>query len=183
MSKDLYELKQDLGEHNIFFCFIGPISQTLLTDIVAILEHKMTADHASRSTILRVFSVVVEKAQNILHYANDLSKDSGLNTPPGMPFGIIAVGYDNGQYFVMSGNSIDNAKVDHLQKKLTKLQQMSKSELKEYYREQRREHPGKGSKGAGLGFIEVARRASKPIEFKFQNIDEYVSFFSLKTFI
>lgn len=185
MPKDLYELKEELGEQNIFFCFIGPISQILLSDIIAILEQKMTTEKVSRATVLRVFSVVVEKAQNILHYANEMPIHSGENHhPQGLPpQGIIAVGDDNGHYFVMSGNMVENSKVEKLRKKLTKLQQMNKDELKQYYREQRRLPPEKGSRGAGLGFIEVAKKASKPIEFEFKKIDENVSFFSLKTFI
>ncbi len=182
MSKDLYELKENLGQQHIFFCFIGPISQSLLTDIIAILEQKMTTEQASRATILRVFSVIVEKAQNIVHYAGEITPEYAPEAPL-PPQGIIAVGYDEGHYFVMSGNMIEKSKVENLQKKLTKLQQMTKEEVKQYYREQRRKSPEESSKGAGLGFIEVARKASKPIEFEFKPLDERVSFFSLKTFI
>ncbi len=60
---------------------------------------------------------------------------------------------------------------------------MSKDELKEYYKAQRRKSPEEGSKGAGLGFIDMAKKASEPIEFDFKPIDEKVSFFSLKTVI
>ena len=40
------------------------------------------------------------------------------------------------------------------------------------YKEQLRAEPEEGSKGAGLGFMEIARRASKPIEFDFTDVDE-----------
>ena len=84
---------------------------------------------------------------------------------------------------MLSGNIIESDKVERLRKKLTKLQKMNKKELKKYYLEQRRKEPDEGSKGAGLGFIEMARRASYPIEFEFKQIDEKRSFFSLKTVI
>ena len=43
---------------------------------------------------------------------------------------------------------------------------MDKDELKKYYKKQRREEAKEeNSKGAGLGFIEMARRASSPIEY------------------
>lgn len=185
MIKHLYELKSDLDGRNIFFCFIGPMSQHLLTDIVSVLTKKMSMEQASRSTVLRVFSVVVEKAQNIIRYSAEVTKhdNSGLNDEKELPHGIITVGYEDNHYFVWSGNIIDNSRVDHLRKKLTKLQGMNKEELKQYYQEQRRQGPEEGSKGAGLGFIEMARKASKPIEFDFKQIDEKRSFFSLKTII
>ena len=66
---------------------------------------------------------------------------------------------------------------------LSKLQSMSKDELKRYYKEQRRKESCSDSKGAGLGFIELARKSVKPIEFDVKKIDEKFSFFSLKTVI
>jgi hypothetical protein len=78
---------------------------------------------------------------------------------------------------------IENDKVERLREKLMKLQKMNKKDLKRYYREQRRKEPHEDSKGAGLGFIEMAKKASRPIEFEFKQIDENMSFFSLKTVI
>ena len=182
----LYDLKNDLEHAHIFFCYVGPISQNLLADIMGILEQKMSLEQASRTTILRVFSVIVEKVQNILHYsdenlsAQELEQD---HVEPALRQGIIAVGYDQEHYFVLSGNVIANRKVPILQKKLTKLRNMNKAELKQYYQEQRRKIPENESKGAGLGFVEMAKKASQPIEFDFKPINEYTSFFSLKTII
>ena len=59
---------------------------------------------------------------------------------------------------------------------------MSKEELKLYYKKQRKiESAVEGS--AGLGFIELARKSTKPIDFEFQSIDKNFTFFSLKTYI
>jgi len=60
---------------------------------------------------------------------------------------------------------------------------MDRSELKQYYKEKRRNETPESSKGAGLGFIELARKSVKPIEFDVQKIDDEFSFFSLKTTI
>lgn len=182
----LYNLKNELEHAHVFFCYVGPISQNLLADIMGILEQKMSLEQASRATILRVFSVIVEKVQNILHYSDEnLSAQKSEQEPaePTLRQGIIAVGHDQEHYFVLSGNVIANEKVPLLQKKLTSLRNMNKAELKQYYQEQRRKEPEEGSKGAGLGFVEMAKKASQPIEFDFKPIDEHTSFFSLKTII
>ena len=50
-------------------------------------------------------------------------------------------------------------------------------------KEQLRAEPEEGSKGAGLGFMEIARRASKPLEFDFTEIDANHAFFALKATI
>ncbi len=182
----LYDLKNELEHSHIFFCYVGPISQNLLADIMGILEQKMSLEQASRTTILRVFSVIVEKVQNILHYSDDSISDQKIeqgHAEPVLRQGIIAIGHDQGHYFVLSGNVIANRKVPILQKKLTKLRHMNKMELKHYYQEQRRNCREVVCIGAGLWFVVMAKKASQPIEFDFKPINEHTSFFSLKTII
>lgn len=168
---DLYSLKQDFNKRGIFLSFSGPVSQSLVVEIGATLKKKMKLEEASKTTVLRVFSAVVENAQNILHYSAENN------------FGIIAVGGHKNCYFVLCGNTIANEKVEPLRKKLTKIQSMSKEELKQYYKEQRKKGPDEGSKGGGLGFIEMAKKASGPIEFDFKKINDRHSFFSVRIII
>jgi len=181
---NLYILKDKLDLNGIFFCFSGPISHELVTEIGSILEQKMGIEDTKKSTLLRVFSMVVEKAQNIIRYSDEMIlKDNLKGKAEVLRGGIIAIGYENSHYYVLSGNIIKNSRVQHLREKLVKLQQMDKEELKEYYKKQRKTGPDKYSKGAGLGFIDMAKKSSGPIEFNFRNIDDEFSFFSMKTII
>ena len=56
---------------------------------------------------------------------------------------------------------------------------MDRSELKAFYKQQLRAGRGR-QQGGGVGFIEIARRASRPIEFDFMEVDPDFSFFALK---
>jgi len=168
---DLYSLKQDFNKRGIFLSFSGPISQDLVVEIGATLKKKMKLEEAGKTTVLRVFSAFVENAQNILHYSAESN------------FGIIAVGSERDCYFILCGNSINNERVEPLREKLTKIKSMSKEELKQYYKEQRKKGPDEDSKGGGLGFIEMAKKASRPIEFDFRKINDLHSFFSVRIVI
>lgn len=181
MLGNLYQFNKELKEKNIFFCFCGPLSQDLLVEIGHTLRNKMKLE-TNASTIVKFFSLFVEQAQNIVHYSAEkvLSSQSGAEE---LSSGIIVIGYEGEHYYIVCGNQIENNAVDRLQEKLTLIKNMSKEELKSYYKEQRRKEADKESKGAGLGFIELARKATRPIEFEFQPIDEHFSFFSLKTTI
>lgn len=181
MLANLHELKMALDQQGIFFCFGGPMSQELMVGIGDTLRNKMKLDEANSSTIVKVFSMFVEQSQNIIHY-------SAERTPPDkakaeLSSGIIGVGYDNKHYYVSCGNMVNNEAVGSLCEQLTRLQGMNKDELKRYYKEQRRKGSGEDSKGAGLGFIELARKSVKPIEFTVQKLNDQFSFFSLKTAI
>lgn len=185
MLMNLYEFKEDLNKRGVFFCFSGPVSQDLLVEIGATLKQKMKLEEARNSTALRVFSMVVEQAQNIIHYsAEKCPQEQSLTEATGeLSIGIIAVGYEGERYFVLSGNRIYNKDVGRLREKLSGLQKMDRDALKKLYRLERKKGPGPGSKGAGLGFIDMAKKACKPIEFDFKKIDEKFSFFSSKIVI
>ncbi len=184
MLYELYDFKKDLNRKGIFFCFSGPVSQDLLVEIGATLKQKMILEETQNATAIRVFSMVVEMAQNIIHYsAEKCPKDGFSGKEDELSIGILAVGYEDGHYFVLCGNMIRNDCVERLREKLTKIQKMDKEELKKYYKEQRKKGPDDGSKGAGLGFIDMAKKASRPLEFDFRTIDENFSFFSTKTVI
>ena len=187
MRTDLYAVKKSLGEQGIFFCLSGPISQNLLVEIGDTLKQKMEMEETNKSTVLKVFSMLVEQSQNIIRYsAEKIFTESGFREEPArevaMSLGIITVGFEDGHYFVLCGNMVENKDVEFIGAKLDRLRSMDKSQLKKHYREQRRAET-ESNKGAGLGFVEVARRASKPIEFEFKSIDDDYSFFSLKAVI
>jgi hypothetical protein len=181
MLSNLYDLKAMLNKQGIFFCFGGPISQELMVGIGDTLRNKMELDDANSATIVKVFSMFVEQSQNIIHYSAERTPPD--SETPELSSGIIGVGCDDEYYYVSCGNMIHNEAIESLREQLTKLQVMNKKELKQYYKEKRRNEKPEDSKGAGLGFIELARKSVKPIEFEVQRIDDEFSFFSLKTTI
>jgi hypothetical protein len=180
MLDDLYEFSENLTKKGIFFCFIGPVSQNILAEIGSALEQRMTLEHTDRATMLRVFSMIMEMAQNVMRYSVE---KSNIILFPDISIGSIVVGYEHDTYFVLCGNVIYNTEVEKLKQKLEKLRNMTHHELREYYKEQIRKSPEEGSRGAGLGFIAMAKKASRPIEFSFRQLDEEISYFSLKTII
>ncbi len=176
----LYTLMTDLNQQGSFITICGPISFDLIIGISSTIKQKMKLEMARSSTVLKVFSVFVENAENIIRYsAHRFSDDDGGE----MGQGIIMIGFNDGNYFISSGNLIDSSKVEKLSKKLSNIQNLSKPELKEYYRKKRKQAPDEGSKGASLGFLEIAKKACKPIDFSFKKVDDKYSFFFLRTAI
>jgi len=180
MKINLFKLKKQLGEQGITFCYSGPVSKDLMNEISEVFEQKMKMEDVNRSTVGKVFSMIVEQIENIMKYSDEIITDATLQKE--LRVGIIVIGRcEDDMFFVMTGNIIHNHKVGKMMNKLTTIQQMNQIELKQYYKQQRRKDPDKDSKGAGLGFIELARRSSCPIEFNFEKIDEKASFFTITT--
>ena len=184
MPDDLYNFKADLDKENIICCINGPMNQDVTAGIAESLLQKMEQEEVSTSTAMKLFSVFVEKAQNIINYSVDRVNRPIPDDPTGnLGFGIMVVGYENDHYYVLGGNKVENKHVENITNKLERIQAMDQAELKEYYREERKKERKENHKGAGLGFIEISRKASLPIEFSFHKIDDDYSFFNITTII
>jgi hypothetical protein len=182
MSLDLYQFHEGIKKEGILFCYSGPISQSTVEGIGATLRLNMEIEDASAPASLTLFSVFVEQMQNILNYSAE-KLGTIPDTEQELRKGVLVIGHENGAFFVYCGNRILNQDVEGLRRKIEDIRLLDKDSLKVLYKERRKAEPGAGSKGAGLGLIDMARKAGKPIEYLFTEIDAMFSFFSIKVSI
>ncbi len=175
----LHKFYMDMKRDGIIFCFNGPTSQSIIESIGTALRKKMEVDNAGRGTIQRVFSIFIELMQNIINYTEpDIfgPEDEG----PEFKHGIVIVGRDEDKFYIISGNRIHQSESEKVLESIKALQQMNRQELKEHYQRMRRLEPEEQSKGAGLGLIEMFRRASEPLECHISPLDAETAFLSIK---
>ncbi|ATW24662.1 SiaB family protein kinase [Candidatus Formimonas warabiya] len=183
MQINLYDFYEDLKTKNMLFCYSGPIAQTSIEGVSQTLRRNLEYEDAGNSAAQAVFSIFIEQVQNILNYSaekldDDRESDSELRV------GIVAIGHeDDHNYFIYCGNRVYNRDIDPLRDRIESIRHLNKDQLKVLYKERRRMDPEPGSKGAGLGLIEIARKAGKPLEYSFTNIDDEFSFFSTKVVV
>lgn len=182
MIEKLYEFYKDLKQDGIIFCFSGPTSQSVVEGIGEALRHKMELEETSMTVSHRVFSIFVEQMQNVVNYSAEkvpgaAEEESELRS------GIVVVGKKGGRFYVISGNYVTKDAAGHMADTLDRLRAMGKDELKAYYKEQRRKEPEAHSKGAGLGLIETARKASEPLGYQVAPVDENYDFLSINAVI
>ncbi len=180
---DIFNLYENLNKDGVIFCFSGSTSQSIIEGIGETLRQKMELEGAGLSVINRVFTVFVEQIHNILHYSEEKVAQEPASDGE-LRFGIVLVGTWESRYYVRCGNYISNNNVDRLSQLLVQLQGMDKEQLKVLYKERRRSaESGDASKGAGLGFIEIARKSTEPLKFDITRVDDRKSFFSITTLI
>ncbi|MEF8941409.1 MAG: SiaB family protein kinase [Desulfohalobiaceae bacterium] len=100
-----------------------------------------------------------------------------------LSYGVLIVGKEEEHFSIINGNYIQEDQEEPLQEKLAKIQSMDKDELKQYDTQQRRLQADDESKGAGLGLIEMARKATHPIEYEISSMENGYSFFVVKAVI
>lgn len=150
----------------LLFYYTGGFSQSIVTAMADTLRHKLQAHGAKGTTARKVFSAFIEMAQNVVHYSEDrVTEEDAVQGE--VRYGTMAVGTTETGYFVVCGNSVERTRVPVLQQKLDPLCQMTSQEIKEAYKQQLRGATDADSKGAGLGFLTVAREATSPIEYSF----------------
>lgn len=190
LARDLYELRTVLQNSGIIFAYSGYVSESILSGVGSALKQKMLVTDVDTQTIRSVFAVFVEQMQNIIRYsaeslevvprgrARALDDDSQT-----LRYGVLTVGQSGELYVVHAGNLIAVSDTERLRERLQAVKAMDRAQLKAEYKELLRSGPDEYSKGAGIGFIEIARRASQPIEFDFAGVDENYAFFALKALI
>jgi hypothetical protein len=84
-----------------------------------------------------------------------------------MRHGAVFITQTDGHYFLHCANPVDAEMADKLRAKLEHLRSLTNDEIKAAYKEMLRAETPADSKGAGLGFLTVARDASAPLDFEF----------------
>jgi len=176
---DLLKFKHRLDEEKVLFLLNGPMSQSVMVEIGETLKQHIERSEESRSIRSRVFFVFVEQMQNIIRY----SDEPALAEEEDARIGVIVVGKKNDHFFVSCGNRVTQEQASFLDEQLSIIQEMNAQELKTYYKKTRKQDPAENSKGAGLGFIDMARKASAPIDYTLAPLEEDKIFFSLTTII
>lgn len=174
----LIELQQKLRNDGILITFSGRFNQEVIEELGEAVKKYLETDATSLHDTYNVFSVFIEQTQNIRNYTlkteNSVFKEEIANS------GIVAIGKSAKGYFVSSGNLVENQDAHSLLKQLEGVEGKDKVELKKMYKEQLKKALPEGSVSAGLGFIDMARKASEPLCYSLVPVNESVRFFSLQ---
>lgn len=181
MDLSLYHFYRDLKMKRILFCYSGPMAQASIEGVGSTLRRNLEFEESGKMTQMAVFSTFIEQVQNVLNYS---AEKLGSEADSELRIGITVIGHDDSEnYCVYCGNRVYNSDIERISKSIDSLRDLSKDELKALYKERRRGDPAANSKGAGLGLIEMARRALVPLQYSFEPIDDTLSFFSIKVVI
>jgi hypothetical protein len=177
--QSLAALREFFSSERILICFNGPISRVLISEIGVALKEHIEATRDSLSAAMDVFSVYIEMSQNIRHY----SAAHGYLEPDATATVVIAESQE-GRYVVSAGNVVELADGEVLLERVRQLASLDKADLKRLYKQQLRQprEPGAAS-GAGLGLIDVARKASEPLHGSLDHVRAGKAFFTLRAII
>lgn len=182
MLVDMLQYYNLVKENNINIIYSGPIWSDGVEGIGNTLRKKLEYEDMPLAASQAVFSVFVEQMNNMLFYSAEKEEFNNAETGTHLDVGsgIFILGAEDKRYFLQTGNKMKQNQKDLIKERIDYLNTLDKTQLRKYYKERiKATDDNAESKGAGIGLIEIARRASSKIEYTFTDIDEENIFFSM----
>jgi len=173
-APDLYDLREIFDQQQIMVCFNGPINAALIEEIGRALRDYLNHQQESPTAVADIFAVYIEMTQNIRRYA-DLhpSLDGSQNA-------IIIVSRTSDHYIISAGNIVTTEDGERLMQRVDELGALDRAALKAAFKAQLRQPRDALEGSAGLGLIDMARKATQPISGTLRHVGDCRSFFSLR---
>ena len=161
------DIRTAMRASGVIMAYNGVVSDELMVTLADILKSRMEEmDDAKRSRT--VFSVFMEGMQNLIWHGRTDHGSSGM----------VCISQEDTEITVVCGNRTLRKDSVKLRETLEQLQSADKDTIRQLYREGMSKSNDHEGPGAGLGLLEIARRASHPISFAFMDVDdEHVDFF------
>ncbi len=183
LADNMYAFRGQLQEQGVVFCYSGYMTEEVLTGIGNAIKKMMELEETDRMVAKDIFSIFVEQVQNVIRYSAEHVPPKIIGQEKELRYGVLTVGYKDGRYFVSCGNLVRQEDVARLKSSLGHIKALDKDGLKALYKETLKGEAPKRSKGAGVGFVDIARRAVHGFEFDFSGVDDNYSYFCLTAYV
>ena len=171
----IYDLHRTMMSQNLILVYQGDFTQESTKSILSMAERNLDSSGEDSSIKRKVFNVMVEALQNIVKHSDELVEGQTRNHSA-----IFLIGKEANRYSIMSGNPVRKVNVPKLQKTLDHINGLDKDGLKELYKEIIKNTTISEKGGAGLGFVDMARKSGGKLEFEFPEMNTEYCFFCLK---
>jgi len=185
MKINMLQYNKMLMDNNISIIYSGPLWADGIDGMAEFIQRRLDIDEMTLSSSHSVFSVFVEQLNNMLMYSVDKQDtDCDETTTSGIAKGIFLMGKHDNKYFLQTGNLMKTENTELLKNRIDHLNTLDKQQLRQFFKERRRaEDDNPDSKGAGIGLIEVAKRATSKLDYDFIPCEDGLTYFTMYVMI
>ena len=162
-----------MTNEDVVLVYSGEFDQEIIKSMLTYIEDKLEFSDIDGSARKKLFNVMVEMLQNIVKH----QPEKRLETKA-----VFLLIEKEEQYELVTGNPIAKELTQNLQDKIEEINSKDPLELKAFYKETRLAARISGVGGAGLGFIDMARKSGNKLEYIYYDSEtnDY-KYFALKT--
>ncbi len=173
-----FDVFKILQEDELSYFYRGSFSQKIAESLISLTETNLDKTEEPTKIKKKVYFIMVESLQNIVKHQDEEAIDKDRRN-----LGIFTIQKIGPKYYITTGNRLHTQSVKSLEKKLTKINSLEPTELKQYYLTMLKEGQISEKGGAGLGLIDIAKKSGNKLAYDFNEIDEACSYFYLQTSI
>ncbi|MBN1251092.1 MAG: SiaB family protein kinase [Bacteroidales bacterium] len=173
-SSITYSTFNTFKSDSLLFVYMGFLSNIMVINSIDLIERNIVKNEGFKKLRRKLSFLMIESFQNIIRYGDSpkIRKENYLNE-------MFLVRNIGNHFYIVSVNLIENKKIKYVKSKLDIVNQLSLKELNDLYRKILTNNEFTDAGGAGLGFIEMARKTNQKLEYEFVTIDDDYSYFYL----
>lgn len=170
----IFDLHRSIQSQKLILVYQGDFTQETTKSILTMAERSLEAAEEDAGIKRKVFNVMVEVLQNIVKH-NDHPDGSSMGAKA-----IFLIAREANRYTVMTGNPVRKSRVEEIRGTLEKINSLDKDGLKDLYKKAIQDATLSDKGGAGLGFVDMARKSGERLWFDFPELSPEHCFFCLK---
>ncbi|TRX48124.1 hypothetical protein FNH22_29635 [Fulvivirga sp. M361] len=155
------------------FGYVGLLSSENIDSLINEVETTLDGHVDSRVAKKRIFSILLESLQNLSAYIEQDGIDEFRDA-------LVCVNRDDESYYVYVGNFIMKRHYPSIESRIKIINALTNEQLRQLYRSILDYGSVTKTGGAGLGFIDVAKRSDEVVLHQYEDINEDIAFFTLK---
>lgn len=171
--------KKMVGNNDAAFTFRGSIDIDLVDHVLAATHAKLETFEENPSIRRKVYLVLVECLQNLCKQIDNLNQDGAYEGEYDRTAASFVIETDIKGYYIATANFVANDKVDNFKSWLEEINSYTREELKSVYNKILTNKSYSSQGGAGLGFVDIALKTNRKLEFSFEKVDDFYTFFSM----
>jgi len=165
-----------LYQGDISLVYDGEVNQAVIKAFAGLAEDHMVENNEETKVKKRVFHAMVETLQNIAKHSKEFrATDEGR-----IGLGTFVITNTPNGYSITSGNFINTNEVNEITHSLDQINRLDTAGVKDLYLKKINEGGLSSKGGAGLGFIDIAKKTKTKFEYDFMDMGDESSYFMLK---
>jgi hypothetical protein len=172
---NVYNVYNTMCSNDLSIIYQGHFDQEITKGVLSMVERNFSNDiELDELTKKRIFNIMVEVLQNICKHQSSVENDPAI---------FIVGKHEPQDFLIISGNSLQTSKKEKLLSVINQINNLDKEGLKKLYKDAKLKSVISEVGGAGLGFIDIARKSGNKLDYCVKKITEEKSFFIFKSTI
>lgn len=169
----LYDFYKNMKKNHVLMMYEGEFSQDVTKSVLSMTENSFSADNVDETVKKKVYNIMMEALQNICKHEFKNSSNEIPNSES-----LFMISSTGNEFHIITGNAIEKNIIEIIKSKIDKVNSLDQEGLKLLYKEARLNSTISSVGGAGLGFIDIARKSGNRIDYHFAPLNENLFYYT-----